>query len=268
MPPRRGGRPESRGAAPTRPATARPAPRPSFPNVWNLFHYGAQRDRIAFAMSQTSTMPSSRMRSKCRSFVTRTARSCRHVAAWRTSAGSGVVMNRRQTARKVASTRTNRVFSISAATSCDAVSERRASAYRSISSSKRSFPTSAMSSLWRTSRRSRSVAVSLFGCFTAATKTFVSSKKVRVPAAGKGLHLLPDLPDDRVHVLPGEFLLQPTGDGLHVHFLKHQAAVLADRDEELRPLVDPQGISDRLGQHHATGAIHRNELRHRLHNMP
>src|SRR3990170_4901762 len=188
-------------------------------------------------MSQTSTMPSSRIRSKCRSFVTRTARSCRQVAAWRTSAGSGVVMNRRQTARKLASTRTNRVFWTRAATSWDAVSERNASAYRSISSSHRSFPTSAMSPRRRTSRRRRRV-VSLVGCFTAATKTFASSKKVRVPAAGKGPHLLPDLPDDRVHVLPGELLLQPTGDGLHVHLLEHELTVLPDRHEELRPLAD------------------------------
>src|SRR3990172_6063479 len=97
---------------------------------------------MAFVIVHTSTMPSSRILSKCLSFETRTARSWRHVAAWRTSAGSGVVTNLRQIARKFSSTRTKRVLSISAARTWEAVSEPNSSAYRIISSSHRSFPTS------------------------------------------------------------------------------------------------------------------------------
>src|SRR3990172_4777397 len=188
-------------------------------------------------MPQTSMNFAFWMRSKWRSFDTRIARSCRQVAAWRMSAGSGVVTYRRHTARKFSWTRTNRVFSMRALTMRDAVSDRNSSAYRSISSSHRSLPTSARSSRRRNSNTRRSVAVSRRGCFTAATKTFASSKKIRVPPTDKGPHLLPDLPDDGLDVGPGELLLALARPGLDVHLLQHQPPLLPRRPEQLRALA-------------------------------
>src|SRR3990172_7289762 len=221
---------------------------------------------MAFVIFHTSTMPSSRILSKCLSFETRTARSWRHVAAWRMSAGSGVVTNLRQIARKFSSTRTKRVLSISAARTWEAVSEPNSSAYRIISSSHRSFPTSSRSSRRRNSRMRRRVAVSRRGSFTAAMKPFVSSKKVWVPAADKGPHLLPDLPNNDVYILPSHLLLQPAREGVHVHFLEDEPAVLPHRHEELRSLVDAGGVPDGLGDDDSPSAINRNQFGHVAHN--
>src|SRR3990170_2219234 len=194
--------------------------------------------RIASAMLHTSRIPSSRIRSKCRSFEMRIACSWRHVAACVTSDRSGVVTYRAQTFTKFLATATIRVRLSRALISHVAVSERNSSAYRSSSSTQYALPTRSTSSRSRRSRRSRRLSVWRRGCRIAATKTFVSSKKVRVVLSDAGTDLLPDLPDDRVDVLPREFLLEPLGEGLDVELLQHHAPFLRGRDEELRPFVD------------------------------
>src|SRR6266545_4058274 len=252
------------------PGDERPEP------VERLFHAGAglrghhgelgyrepSRDRIALAMLQTSITPSSRIRSKCRSLETRMARSWRQVAAWRRSAGSGVVTCSAQTVTKFRSTCTSRVRLSSAPTSQAAVSDRNSSAYRSISSTQNALPTSCMASRWRRARRNRRVAVSRRGCFTAATKRFVSSKKIRVRRSDAGTHFLPDLARDRVDVASRELLLEAGSEGVDVEFLKYDPAAVREGDEELRALVDPGRLANGLGDHDPPGPVDGDDVFH------
>src|SRR6266545_4760154 len=252
------------------PGDERPEP------VERLFHAGAglrghhgelgyrepSRDRIALAMLHTSITPSSRIRSKCRSLETRTARSWRQVAAWRRSAGSGVVTCSAQTVTKFRSTCTSRVRLSSAPTSQAAVSDRNSSAYRSISSTQNALPTSRVSSRWRRATRNRRVAVSRRGCLTAATKRFVSSKKIRVRRSDAGTHFLPDPARDRVDVAAREFLLEAGREGVDVEFLEDDAAAFRQPDEELRTLVDPGRLPDGLGDHDPPGPVDPDDVFH------
>src|SRR5881296_1100389 len=221
-----------------------------------------QRDRRACAILQTSTIPSSRIRSKCRSFVIKMACSWRHVAAWITSATSGVVTYLALNLTYRGATRTRRARSKKALASHVAVSDRNASAYRRSSSAQCSLPTSATSSVRSRVMRKRSVAVSRRGCLIAATKAFVSTKNARVGFPDAGIHVLPDLARERLHIRAAEFPFQTSRNPVDVQFHEHHSAVPTARNQQLRPIVNPGGLPNGPRDHDSTRFVDRDDLRH------
>src|SRR5439155_2718606 len=221
-----------------------------------------QRDRRACAILQTSTIPSSRIRSKCRSFVIKMACSWRHVAAWITSATSGVVTYLALNLTYRGATRTRRARSKKALASHVAVSDRNASAYRRSSSAQCSLPTSATSSVRSRVMRKRSVAVSRRGCLIAATKAFVSTKNARVGFPDAGIHVLPDLARERLHIRAVEFPFQTGRNLVDVQFHEHHPAVPTARNQQLRPIVNPGGLPNGPRDHDSTRFVDRDDLRH------